>query len=75
MRRVIGHAFGMIGHAFGLWAGLAVDNTVEATAARALFSEAAGKVAVLAKSTRNALIGFVVLAFALYWASRGQRKR
>ncbi|MFN8495613.1 MAG: putative sulfate exporter family transporter [Caldilineaceae bacterium] len=69
---LIGHALGMSDHAFGLWAGLAVDNTAEATAAGALFSDAAGKVAVLAKSTRNALIGFVVLAFALYWASRGQ---
>ena len=27
---------------------------------------------VLVKSTRNALIGFVVLGFALYWASRGE---
>ena len=26
----------------------------------------------LVKSTRNALIGFVVLGFALYWASRGE---
>lgn len=26
----------------------------------------------LVKSTRNALIGFVVLGFALYWAARGQ---
>jgi uncharacterized membrane protein YadS len=49
-----------------------VDNTAEASAAGALFSEAAGKVAVLTKTTRNAMIGFVVLGFALYWASRGQ---
>jgi uncharacterized membrane protein YadS len=27
---------------------------------------------VLAKTTRNAMIGFVVLAYALYWAGRGQ---
>jgi uncharacterized membrane protein YadS len=33
---------------------------------------AAGKIAVLVKSTRNALIGFVVLGFALYWAARGE---
>ena len=31
-----------------------------------------GKIAVLVKSVRNALIGFVVLGFALYWASRGE---
>jgi uncharacterized integral membrane protein (TIGR00698 family) len=68
----IGHAFNMSDQAFGVWAGLAVDNTAEASAAGALFSEAAGKVAVLTKTTRNAMIGFVVLGFALYWASRGQ---
>lgn len=69
---LIGHALGMSDRAFGLWAGLAVDNTAEASAAGALFSDAAGKVAVLAKTTRNAMIGFVVLGYALYWASRGQ---
>ncbi len=58
-------------HAYGLWAGLAVDNTAEATAAGALYSDAAGKIAVLAKTTRNATIGFVVLGFAIYFASRG----
>jgi len=31
---------------YGLWAGLGVDNTAEATAAGALYSDAAGKVAV-----------------------------
>jgi uncharacterized membrane protein YadS len=49
-----------------LWAGVAVDNTAEATAAGALYSDAAGKLAVLAKTTRNAMIGFVVLAYAIY---------
>jgi uncharacterized integral membrane protein (TIGR00698 family) len=65
---LIGHAFGMTDHAYGLWVGLAVDNTAEATAAGALYSDAAGKFAVLAKTTRNATIGFVVLGYALYWA-------
>jgi uncharacterized membrane protein YadS len=51
----------MSDHAFGLWAGLAVDNTAEATAAGALYSDAAAKFAVLAKTTRNATISFVVL--------------
>jgi uncharacterized integral membrane protein (TIGR00698 family) len=68
---VIGHALHMSDHAYGLWAGLAVDNTAEATAAGALFSEAAGKYAVLAKTCRNALIGFVVLAYAIQWSRRG----
>jgi uncharacterized integral membrane protein (TIGR00698 family) len=68
---LVGHALHLSDHAYGLWAGLAVDNTAEATAAGALYSDAAGKVAVLAKTTRNATIGFVVLGFALYYAARG----
>lgn len=69
----IGHVLGMSDHAFGLWTGLAVDNTAEATAAGALYSDVAGKFAVLAKTTRNATIGFVVLAYALYWARKSQK--
>jgi uncharacterized integral membrane protein (TIGR00698 family) len=69
---LIGHSLHLSDKAYGLWAGLAVDNTAEATAAGALYSDAAGKVAVLAKTSRNALIGFIVLGYAIYWASRGQ---
>jgi uncharacterized integral membrane protein (TIGR00698 family) len=69
---LIGHALHLSDNAYGLWSGLAVDNTAEAVAAGALFSDAAGKLAVLAKTTRNAMIGFVVLAYAFYWAKRGQ---
>src|SRR5436309_7395542 len=69
---LIGHTIHLSDRAYGLWAGLAVDNTAEATAAGALYSDAASKLAVLVKSTRNAIIGLVVLAYAIYWASRGQ---
>ena len=69
---LIGHSLHLSDRAYGVWAGLAVDNTAEATAAGALYSDAAAKLAVLTKTTRNALIGFVVLAYAIYWASRGQ---
>jgi uncharacterized integral membrane protein (TIGR00698 family) len=69
---LIGHALHMTDHAYGVWSGLAVDNTAEAAAAGALYSDAAGKLAVLTKTTRNALIGFVVLAYAFYWASKGE---
>lgn len=72
---LIGHALHMSNNAYGLWSGLAVDNTAEATAAGALFSDAAGKVAVLTKTCRNAMIGFVVLAYAIYWAKRGQAQQ
>lgn len=69
---LIGHSLHLSDRGYGLWAGLAVDNTAEATAAGALYSDAAGKVAVLAKTCRNAMIGFVVLGYALYWAAKGQ---
>jgi uncharacterized integral membrane protein (TIGR00698 family) len=72
---LIGHALGMSDHAYGLWVGLAVDNTAEATAAGALYSDAAGRFAVLAKTTRNATIGFVVLGYALYWIRRSGARR
>ncbi|WP_156746123.1 YeiH family protein [Mycobacterium sp. 1423905.2] len=68
----LGHAIGLSDNEFGLWAGLSVDNTAETTATGYLFSDHAGKIAVLVKSVRNALIGFVVLGFAVYWAARGQ---
>ncbi|MDH6244782.1 putative integral membrane protein (TIGR00698 family) [Mycobacterium sp. OTB74] len=68
----LGHLIGLTDHEFGLWAGLAVDNTAETTATGYLYSDAAGKIAVLVKSVRNALIGFVVLGFAIYWAARGE---
>ena len=66
----IGHALHMSDRAYGVWAGLSVDNTAEATAAGALYSEAAQKAAVLTKTTRNATIGFVVLAVAIYFAQK-----
>jgi uncharacterized integral membrane protein (TIGR00698 family) len=68
---LIRHLLHMSDHTYGLWAGLAVDNTAEATAARALYSDAVGKFAVLAKTCRNALIGFVVLGYAIHWARKG----
>src|ERR1700739_1334282 len=71
---LIGHALHLTDHAYGVWSGLAVDNTAEAAAAGALYSDAAGKLAVLPKTPRNAMIGFVVLAYAIYWASQGQAK-
>lgn len=69
----IGHALGLSDHAFGLWVGLGIDNTAEVVAAGNLYSDEAGKWAVLAKTARNATIGFVVLALAVYFASREGR--
>jgi uncharacterized integral membrane protein (TIGR00698 family) len=72
---IVGHTLRMSDHAYGLWTGLAVDNTAEATAAGALYTDAAGKYAVLAKTCRNACIGFVVLGYAIYWARKGQARQ
>ena len=70
----IGHLLHLNNSVFGLWAGLGVDNTAEAVATGALYSDAAGKIAVLAKTARNATIGFIVLGYALYWAKKGFAK-
>src|SRR4051812_5162592 len=71
---LIGRTLGMSDHSYGLWVGLAVDNTAEAIAAGALYSDEAGRFAVLAKTARNATIGFVVLAYAIYWIRQGQAR-
>lgn len=70
----VGHALGMSSHAFGLWAGLGIDNTAEVVAAGNLYSEEAGRWAVLAKTARNATIGFVVLGVALYFSARAGKR-
>ena len=71
----IGHALHMGQQTYGIWTGLAVDNTAEATVTGALYGDEAGRFAVLAKTARSAFIGFVVLGYAVYWASRGQAHR
>jgi len=71
---LVGRALGMSDHAYGLWVGLAVDNTAESAAAGALYSDATGKFAVLAKTTLKATIGFVVLGYALYWVRRNEAR-
>lgn len=70
---LIGHWLHLSDLAYGLWAGLGIDNTAEVTAAGALYSDSAAKIAVLAKTARNAMIGFVVLGYAIYWARKEQR--
>ena len=54
-----------------MWAGLAVDNTADSLVTGALYGEEAGRWTVLAKTARSGFIGFVVLAYAVYWSSRG----
>jgi uncharacterized integral membrane protein (TIGR00698 family) len=68
---IIGHLLGMPDHIFGVWAGLAVDNTAEAVATGAIFSEEAALYATFAKMCRNALMAFVILGFAIVYARKG----
>jgi uncharacterized integral membrane protein (TIGR00698 family) len=68
----IGHMLHMSDQAYGMWAGLAVDNTAESVVTGSLYSEKAGTITVLAKTTRSAFIGFVLLGYAIYWASKSQ---
>jgi uncharacterized integral membrane protein (TIGR00698 family) len=67
----IGHALHMSQQGYGMWAGLAVDNTAESLVTGALYGEEAGRWTVLAKTARSSFIGFVVLAYAVSWSSRG----
>ncbi len=68
----IGHLLHMSQQAYGMWAGLAVDNTAESIVTGSLYGQDAGKWAVLAKTARSSFIGFVVLGYAIYWASQGK---
>jgi uncharacterized integral membrane protein (TIGR00698 family) len=68
----IGHLLHLGQQAYGMWAGLAVDNTAESIVTGALYGQDAGRWAVLAKTARSSFIGFVVLGYAIYWASQGQ---
>jgi uncharacterized membrane protein YadS len=72
---LIGHFLHMGQQSYGIWAGLAVDNTAEATVTGALYGDIAGRFAILAKTARSAFIGFVVLGYAVYWASQGKAAR
>ncbi len=71
---LLGRLMGMSDKAFGVWAGLAVDNTAEAVATGAIYSKAALAYTTLAKLCRNALMGFVILGFAIYYSRRGLAK-
>lgn len=67
----LGHMLGLTDQAFGVWAGLSVDNTAEAVATGFVYSDAAGQIATLTKLCRNALMGFVILIFAIHYARKG----
>ncbi len=67
----IGAALALPDIAYGVWAGVTMFSTGPVTAAGFAYSETAGKWAVLVKLVRNTLIGVVTVAYALYYARRG----
>lgn len=68
----VGHLLGLSGPVFGVWAGLTMFSTGPVTAAGLAYSAAAGRWALLAKLTRNSLIGVAAVAYAVVYASRGE---
>lgn len=64
---MIGHLLGMSDASFGRWAGVAVNDTSQVTAAGFAYSSAAGDVATIVKLTRNVLIGPVVAGIGVIY--------
>ncbi|HEX2140933.1 MAG TPA: putative sulfate exporter family transporter [Candidatus Limnocylindria bacterium] len=64
-----GHLMGLSDEVFGTWAGVAVNDTSQVTAAGFAYSEAAGATATIVKLTRNALMGPVILVIGAWYAS------
>ncbi len=68
---LIGDLLGLSDQFFGYWAGLSIDNTAETVATGFAYSQKAGEIATITKLTRNALMGFVILIYALVYARQG----
>lgn len=63
----IGSLLGLSDSVFGVWAGVAVNDTSQVTAAGFAYSSPAGDTATIVKLTRNLLIGPVLILVALLW--------
>jgi uncharacterized integral membrane protein (TIGR00698 family) len=59
---VLGDLLGMTAAAFGTWVGTAVNDTSQVVATGFARGDAAGEIATAVKLTRNALMGFVIVA-------------
>lgn len=67
---VTGQLLGLSDRAFGVWAGLSMFSTGPVVAAGMAYSPVAGEWATITKLARNSLLGFVVVAYSLHYASR-----
>src|SRR5256886_808679 len=68
---LIGHALHLSDRAYGLWAGLGVDNTAEATAAGGVYFIAARHTNRPGEVTREAVVWFVGVGFCLFLGRPG----
>jgi uncharacterized integral membrane protein (TIGR00698 family) len=64
---LIGHALGLSNAVLGHWAGVAINDTSQVTAAGFAYSDPAGVIATVVKLTRNTLIGPVVIGIGLLY--------
>ena len=64
----IGSALGMENGVFGHWAGLAINDTSQVTAAGFAYSTAAGETATIVKLTRNLMIGPALIVVGVLYA-------
>ncbi|MDJ1433144.1 putative sulfate exporter family transporter [Halostagnicola sp. A-GB9-2] len=71
---IIGELLELSGTIFGIWAGVSMFSTGPVVAVGFAHSEAAGQWATMTKLSRNALIGFVVLGYATYYAGSGTNR-
>ncbi len=65
---IAGAALGLSDAVFGHWAGVAVNDTSQVTAAGFSYSDPAGSIATIVKLTRNTLLGPLVIAVGLLYA-------
>lgn len=67
---LIGSLLNLSDIAFGIWAGVSMLSTGPVVAVGFAYSETSGQWATIVKLARNALIGFVALGYASYYARR-----
>jgi uncharacterized integral membrane protein (TIGR00698 family) len=67
---LVGTWLGLPDQIFGIWAGLTMFSTGPVVAAGFSYSEIAGQWATITKLTRNVLIGFLAVTYAMIYARR-----
>ena len=71
---LFGHALGLSDRSFGHWAGVAVNDTSQVTAAGFAYSPAAGEIATIVKLTRNVLMAPLIIIIGTLYLHSGRAK-